>query len=51
MEDKKVFSDHTPNFVTLPLADNYKIEKDSKNSIPTTDSVEELKDWVDFKEM
>lgn len=47
----QVNPDHSPNFDTFPLMEIDKKEKNSKVSIPTVNSVKEVKDWVDFKEM
>ncbi len=39
------------NFSTFPLANTVKTDKDSKATLPSEDDVDEVKDWVDFKEM
>lgn len=38
-------------FHTFPLADVKEVEDDSNVSVPTEQSVEDVKDWIDSKEM
>lgn len=44
-------ADSNANFSTFPLANTEKIEKNSRVTLPSEDDVDEVKDWVDFKEM
>jgi len=48
---EKIKSNNNPSFSTFPLANTVKTEKDSKATLPSEDDVDEVKDWVDFKEM
>jgi hypothetical protein len=48
---KGIDMDHTPNFNTFPLSDTAKKVPDSGVTIPSEDETDEVKDWVDFKEM
>lgn len=52
----QIFENHTPNFTTFPLAQNMYRKKDdneceAEEPMPAEWAVEEVKAWVDFKEM
>lgn len=49
--EKIIKADYSPDFATFPLAESEKTIEDSMVSIPSEDNVNEVKDWVDFKEM
>lgn len=50
-KNKTTALDYTPGYTTFPLVNSEKIIEDSKVSIPAEDDIEEVKSWVDFKEM
>ncbi|MBR0597156.1 CDIF630_02480 family spore surface protein [Sinanaerobacter chloroacetimidivorans] len=50
-QEVKINPEHMPNFTTFPLTDTIDVEPDSKVTIPSEDAVDDVKDWVDFKEM
>ncbi|MDD2189491.1 MAG: DUF3787 domain-containing protein [Eubacteriales bacterium] len=43
--------DYTPKFTNFPLANSDTTINESRVSEPSEDDVEEVKEWVDFKEM
>ena len=49
--NQQVGNDHTPNFITFPLAEEFEREGNSQQSIPSEEGVSQVKDWVDSKEM
>jgi hypothetical protein len=42
---------YIPSYSTFPLANTADTVPDSRVSIPSEDDTDEVKDWVDFKEM
>ena len=50
-KQKYTKSNYDPSFRTFPLADTVTTDRESGITIPSEDDVDEVKDWVDFKEM
>ena len=49
--NEKAGSVYIPQFSTFPLANTADMVQDSRVSIPSEEDTNEVKDWVDFKEM
>lgn len=50
-KQKSIRLNYDPTFATFPLAGAAHTETESGVTLPSEDDVEEVKAWVDFKEM
>lgn len=50
-KQKSIRLNYDPTFATFPLASTEYKETESGVTLPSEDGVEEVKAWVDFKEM
>lgn len=50
-EIKEIYEEHSPDFVTFPLAHAATVDTDNKSTYPSLEQVEDVAKWVNIHEM
>ncbi|MEG1583754.1 MAG: hypothetical protein RR131_07130 [Anaerovorax sp.] len=50
-EFKEIYEEHTPDFVTFPLAHDVAVDTEDQSTYPSVEQVEDVAKWVQVHEM